>query len=150
MGQGILIPNTQIANQFLRSIGDGQSSSYWSPTGNPERLGATYIGPGVLQLPAGAANYISPLIVPVPSNQTVSFVGVAGFLRDGSSVVLNVTQNGVNVPGLVGITVTTAMTKFYLSASIPVADLDYFAPVYTQLNGSPGNLSLVFVFDVTA
>lgn len=150
MGQPIVIPNTNVANQLLRSLGDGQSTTVWSATGNTLRLAATYIGPGTLSLPSGSTNYIPPLIVPVPSGQTVNFVGVAGFLRDGSSVQMNITQTGVTVPGLSGITVTTAMTAFYLPTSVSVANLDYFSPVYTVLNGTPGNLALAFVFDVTA
>ena len=148
---------TNARGAVWRSLGTGQNDGYWDPdTGSGiKRVGGTLIVPGPLVLAQGGVNYICPLIVPVSANEIVALVGVRGFLRDGATATMNIQQNGASISGLSGasaplINTSPGASPFYLSSGLNVSDGDYFSPVFTSFRGTPGNLSLCFVFDITS
>ena len=147
-----IIPNTTVPGLILTSLGRGDNSSSWStPAGVIDSLdGQTYSVSGLLAVPSGATNYLPPFFYPTYSTNTVTFLGVIGLVRGGTSVTLNVQQNGSNVTGLTSKTITTASSGLLAPTSTTtVNNLDYFAPVITAISGTPDGLSLTFVFQIS-
>lgn len=100
-------------------------------------------------VPSGATNFLPPFFMPVPLGQTVSLMSVIGVVNGGTSVTLDVQQNGSGVTGLTGLTITTSPSSAGPTSATAVANNDQFAVVITAISGTPDGLSLSFYFDVT-
>lgn len=140
------IPNTTQNGLAVVSVGDGQNSTVFSPG---KYLNRDYAVSGLIAVPSGATNYLTPFFQSVLLGQTISLVGVWCVVRAGTSVTLTIDHNGTAVGGLSGISVTT--TKGYTAATNPesVIDGDLFAPVVTAISGTPDGMTVSFVFQVT-
>lgn len=103
---------------------------------------------GDLAVPSGAATQLPPIIWPVGSGQSVAITGVWASILAGTSITIEVTQNGVTIPGLSSVVVTTTST-FTSIASFSVNDGDVTTVTPTAVSGSPVGLSLVFATEVT-
>lgn len=112
-------------------------------------MSQTYSVSGSLAVPSGATNFLPPFFMPVPAGQTVNLVSVIGVVNGGTSVTLDVTQNGSGVTGLTGLTITTSPSSAGPTSATAVANNDQFAVVITAISGTPDGLSLSFYFDVT-
>jgi hypothetical protein len=105
-----------------------------------------YVIVGPIVLPTDAGNTILPYIVHVGAGQSSSYTGVAAMTGSGS-VVGTIQHNGVDVPGLVGITITDTLATYAPTAQIVIADHDTMGFVPTDVSGSP--VSAVIEFDRT-
>lgn len=145
------VPPSNTANQTLFSRGDGQNSSYWG-AGNSGtiRIGRTYCVQDTLSTASGGTDYIPHFEVPVPTGQTVNFIGISCSVRalNGGTVTAEIDQNGSAVAGLSAVSVTASEAETDATTPVPCADGDLFAPVLT-VSGAPDNLSMTFIFDVT-
>jgi hypothetical protein len=102
-----------------------------------------YVIVGAIVLPTDASNTIGPFYAHVGAGQSTSYTGVFASTLSGS-VVGDIQQNGVTVPGLSGITITTTPTAFAPTSEIVVADHDAFSFVPTDVSGSPIGLTIEF------
>ena len=146
------VPNTSRPGLIYTSVGNGQNSGYWAllPSIADSYDGQTYSVSGLLAVPSGATNYLPPFFYPVYPTNTVTFLGVIGLVRGGTSVTLNVQQNGSTITGLSGTTFTTSSSGLLAPTSATtVNNLDYFAPVITAISGTPDGLTLTFVFQIS-
>jgi len=83
----------------------------------------------------------------VPSGQTSEIIGVWAQILSGTSVTLNIENNGTTIPGLGALVVTTTKTYTSITAlTLADGDVTYVAP--TAVSGSPIGLSLVFAYKV--
>lgn len=94
---------------------------------------------------SGSDTFLPPLVVPVPSGQTVSLVEVFASVRSGSATV-SMQAGGVTVPGLGAMSVTTTQTKFTPTGGSPTfTDGEQIAPTVTAISGNPDGLSVTAV-----
>lgn len=121
------------------------------PTGTTVtfRQAHSYSVSGLLAVPSGATNFLPPFNIPISASETVTLAGVMASIRGGTSVTVEIQQNGSNVSGLGALVVTT--TPGFTAATVPpsVANDDSFAIIVTAISAIPDGLSLTFYFDVT-
>ena len=79
----------------------------------------------------------------MPAGQVSQIIGVWAQLLSGTSITLNLENNGTTIPGLGALVVTTTKTYTSITAlTLADGDVTYVDP--TAASGSPVGLSLVF------
>lgn len=84
----------------------------------------------------------------VLAGTTVTFTGFWGLIRAGTSATFDLEQNGVTIPGMGSLVVTTSKTFFTPTTPASVADGDEFYLGCTAVSSSPDGLSGGLVFEV--
>ena len=108
----------------------------------------TYAVQGLLAVASGATNFLPNFFVPVPPGQTCALVAVRAMIRNASdSVTLKIQQNGADITGMTGISVTNSPATTTLASFIDVFDDDHFGVIITALGTAPDGLSLTFYFN---
>ena len=107
----------------------------------------TYAVTGPIVVPSGATGYLPTFFMPVPPGQTCALVGVRYMIRTPSdSCTIEIQQNGTNITGMTGLSVTSSPTTTTLSTAMDVFDNDHFNVVVTAIGTAPDGLSATFYF----
>lgn len=112
-----------------------------------EDLFRTFLVPGLIQVPSGAAYVIPPVFVSVEPGQAMTVVKARSVIQSGGFVDWELTRNGVAIPGFSGVATPTPSTVS--ATAVEVNDGDLIGPVVTAINSAPANMSLQIVFVVT-
>lgn len=113
------------------------------------RFTQTFTIGGYVNVPIGDVDYLNPIFVSVNSGQTLRLVACRHRINSGTSATVKLQRNGVDITGFTGISVTTASTTTD-AADVTLSDADMIQLVVTAVSGSPQNLSLSLIFEVTA
>lgn len=109
------------------------------------RIPHTFTISGPVGVLTGDTNYLPPFFVPVPTGQTVKFVGTRYRINSGTSATVQVNRNGALMWG--GGTVTTTTTGD--TQNITLTNNDVIQFIVTAISGAPQNLSFTIYFDYT-
>lgn len=119
------------------------------------RIPHTFTISGPVAVASGDTNYIPPFFVPVPTGQTVKYVGCRYRINSGTSAEFSLFRNpysgGDNnfTPALAAATTTayTAVdTTTYPGADV-IADGDAVRLVISAISGAPQNMTVTLYFD---
>lgn len=136
----------QILNEFLGVAHEADGSL---KTGlKTVRYTQTWTIGGYVNVPIGDIDYINPIFVSVASGQTLKLVACRHRINSGTSATVKLQRNGSDIAGFTGMSVTTTATTTD-PADVTLADADQLALVVTAISGSPQNLSLSLIFEVT-
>ncbi len=103
---------------------------------------------GYINVPIGDIDYINPMFLSVISGQTLKLVGCIHRINSGTSATVKLTRNGVDITGYTGIPVTT-VSSVTTAAAVTLANNDLLQLVVTAVSGSPQNLTLSLIFEIT-
>lgn len=106
---------------------------------------ATYLLEGAIVVASGATGFIPSFPVRLLYGEVVYLLGIQAEIYAGS-IVVEITHNGVAIPGLSAITINTVDTYFQPTNPVLVTDGDRFAPVVSSITSSPSGGSIDFVF----
>lgn len=114
----------------------------------------TFTVNGTVAVPSGDTDFIIPMTVPVPTNQTVTLVGARGLINSGTSVTCKL-QKGSSIGGLADITGYTSMSVSTTVGSIgsgssSFSNNDLLALVVTAVSGTPKNMMVTVILQYQA
>jgi hypothetical protein len=116
------------------------------------RTGHTIALMGGINVPSGTSDVIPPFFVAVPAGKTAKIVAVRSIIGAGTSVTAKLTKNGVDIAeysGANAIAVSTSAASVTPGSPPSVASADLLQLVVTAVSGSPENLSVTIVIEVT-
>lgn len=116
-----------------------------APVTTTVTLPHTWAITGPFDATSGSDTYFPPLVIPVPSGQTVALVEVFASVRSGGCTV-SMAAAGSPISGLTAMGVTTTQQKFTNSGGIvSFTDGEDLAPTVTAISGNPDGLSITAV-----
>ena len=108
----------------------------------------TYAVSGPIAVTSGAAGYLPTFFMPVPPGQACALIGVRYMIRTPSdSCTIEIQQNGTNITGMTGLSVTNSPTTTTLTSALDVFDNDHFGVTVTAIGTAPDGLSVTFYFN---
>lgn len=111
------------------------------------RYTQTWTVGGYVNVAIDDIDYIAPTFVATAVGQTVKLIGCRYRINSGTSATVKIQRNGSDISGLTGIAATT--TSATTDADVTLSDSDMLQLVVTAISGSPQNLSLSLIFEVT-
>lgn len=133
--------------QYLRANSAAPNGIDYAPVTKTIRVPHTWAITGSIAVPSGDTDYIPPFFIPVPSGQTANLVAARYRINSGTSATVKLQQNGVDIGGYTGLSVTTTPTS--TTSSVALADNDLLALIVTAVAGTPKNLSFTVYLDLT-
>lgn len=132
--------------------GDGQADRAWLDVDNPLfEVAQTHTIMGQIVVPAGNVDVIPRIWVPIRAGQTTKLARVRYQLDAGGSATFKIQRNGVDVPGLTGLAAVPAGPAETppTGAPLALASNDWLRPIVTAIAGTPINLSIAYVFELS-
>ncbi|EDK72231.1 hypothetical protein TM7_0656 [candidate division TM7 genomosp. GTL1] len=117
-----------------------------SSTTKTFRHSQTWTIGGFVNVAQGDIDYINPIFVSVTAGQAVKLVSVRHRINSGTSATVKLQNNGADITGFTGISVTTTATTTD-PADATLADGDMLQLVVTATSGSPQNMSFSLFFE---
>lgn len=102
---------------------------------------------GSIAVPSGETNFIPPFFVSLATGQGAILKKIRCRIDAGTSVTLNITQNGTAV--ITGASASTTASDTSPGGTVTLADNDLIACVVTAISGSPQNLTVTAVLEHT-
>lgn len=122
---------------------DASASRYLLPVRSETH---TWAISGEVKVPSGDTDYIVPFFVMKGANETVTLTRARHRINSGTSATVKLTNNGSDITGWTGISVTTTSTTTSGTATT-LSDTVAIALVVTGVSGTPTNLS--FTIELT-
>ena len=129
--------------------------------GDGSTAGGIFIGPSLLVIPhtwgiageikvaSGDTDFLNGFAVPVPATQTVRLLEAHYKINSGTSATVKLQNDGVDITGFTGMSVTTTAGNTTPSA-VALSDNDVIAPVVTAVAGTPTNMRLTIYLEYKA
>jgi hypothetical protein len=103
---------------------------------------------GYVNVAQGDIDYINPIFVGVATGETLQLVGCSYIIGDGTSATVQLARNGSTITGFSSLTVTTTAGNMS-AAAVALSNGDMLQLIVTAVSGSPQNLSLSIILEVT-
>ena len=112
------------------------------------RLPHTWGISGPINVASGQDGFLLPMFISLAPNQTASVAACRHRLNSGTSAVVSLQRNGVNVAGFTNITVTGTATTTN-PANVSLSTDDALALIVNSATGSPENMSFTLFIEYT-
>jgi hypothetical protein len=145
---GIKIGTSSTAGHIFTASDTSGNGSFAAPAAQVFYTGHTFAIPDAVHVPSGDIDYIPGIFIPEVSGQVTEIALVRYRINSGTSATVKLQNNGGDVTGFTGISVTTTSATTN-PTDVSVTDLDYLTLVVTAVSGSPKNLSFTVVLEHT-
>lgn len=120
--------------------GDAAKRTWWIPH--------NFVIDGEIKVPTGQADIIPTMYVAVAAGQTLKLARLRYNIEGGTSVTFKIQQNGVDIPGLTGLSATPAGTPTNVDPTdVVLADLDSLQVIVTAVSGLPTNMTVMLTLE---